>query len=125
MSMRQKPDMKVMGLVSFRVFPTHMGGQKGVADFYRHLQQQLAVVLAVSTDNTESREVRIEKLLYPNRNIYLNIFRINKLKRLAAKESAELLIAEHSYAGWMAWLLASRLKKPFIVHSHNIESKRF
>jgi len=114
----------VLGLVSFRVFPPHMGGQKGVALFYKHLQQHLNVVLAVSKDNQET-DLKIEKVLHSNKKIYLNIFKIKQLKQVVRSNKVDVIIAEHSYAGWIAWLLHRLVHKPFIIHSHNIESRRF
>jgi glycosyltransferase involved in cell wall biosynthesis len=115
----------VLGLVSFRIFPTYMGGQKGVALFYKYLQQYLSVLLAVSNDNQDTDQTRTEKLLHPNKKIYLNYFKRKQLKQMVASEKIDLIIAEHSYAGWLAWLVSKGSGKPFIIHSHNIESKRF
>lgn len=115
----------VLGLVSFRVFPTHMGGQKGVACFYKYLQQHFNVLLAVSTDNQESGIVRTKKVLNPNRQIYKNVFRRSQLKQIVRSNKIDIVIAEHSYVGWLAWLLQKSTGIPFIIHSHNIESRRF
>ena len=117
--------MNVLGLVSFRIFPTHMGGQKGVAVFYYYLQKHANVLLAVSDDNQESKDTETAGILYPNKKIYLNIFRLTALKRIIRKNKIDILIAEHSYAGWIAWILHKATGRPFIVHSHNIESSRF
>lgn len=115
----------VLGLVSFRVFPTHMGGQKGVALFYRYLQQHVTVLLAVSRDNVDTTIVSSERVLYPNKKIYRNFSRIRQLKSLILLHKTDVIICEHSYTGWLGWLLRKATNKPFIVHSHNIESKRF
>jgi glycosyltransferase involved in cell wall biosynthesis len=117
--------LRVLGLVSFRIFPTHMGGQKGVADFYRHLGEATAVTLAASHDNKDSGKLELHRILYPNKKIYLNIFKIGVLKKLVREKAVDILVAEHSYTGWLAWLLHRATGKPFIIHSHNIESKRF
>jgi len=117
--------LSVLGVVTFRVFPTHMGGQKGVALFYKYLKQHVHVLLAVSTDNQATSLVKTEKLLYPNKNIYLNFFKRRQLSTLALSKKIDVIIAEHSYAGWLAWLIHKSSGKPFIIHSHNIESKRF
>jgi polysaccharide biosynthesis protein PslH len=117
--------MNVLGLVSFRIFPTHMGGQKGVALFYNYLQQHVNVLLAVSSDNQESETIKTIGILHPNKKIYLNFFRIGVLKKIIRKNKIDIIIAEHSYAGWIAWLLHKATGKPFILHSHNIESNRF
>ena len=116
---------KVLGIVTFRIFPTHMGGQKGVAVFYQYLQQHLEILLAGSNDNQESGSIKMERILYPNKQIYRNYWKIARLKKIAIENNIGLLVAEHSYAGWIAWLVAKKLKKPFIIHSHNIESARF
>lgn len=115
----------VLGLVSFRIFPTHMGGQKGVALFYKYLQQHLNVVLAVSTDNQPTSIVKTERILYPNKRIYRNFFKTDRLKQLIQSNSPDVIITEHSYTGWLGWMLHRGTGKPFIIHSHNIESRRF
>ena len=115
----------VLGLVSFRVYPTHMGGQKGVALFYQYLQEWIPVHLASSMDNKNAPGIIQERILFPNKKIYRNAFRLKKLEALVRKENISVLIAEHSYTGWLAWWLHRRTGKPFIIHSHNIESRRF
>ena len=115
----------VLGLVTFRIFPTHMGGQKGVALFYKHLKHPLDVLLAVSTDNQETDLVKTENCLYSNKKIYLNFFKRSQLSTLAVSKKIDVIIAEHSYVGWLGWLLHRSLGIPFIIHSHNIESNRF
>ena len=112
---------RVLGIVSFRIFPTYMGGQKGVALFYRYLKREVEVVLALSRDNQPTEELETLPLLHPNRQIYKNLSVIGQLKQLILDRKIDLLIAEHSYAGWIAHLAG----KPFILHSHNIEGQRF
>ncbi|MFL5739001.1 MAG: glycosyltransferase family 4 protein [Flavisolibacter sp.] len=124
---KQKPDTtSVLGLVSFRIFPTHMGGQKGVAVFYKYLKKHLPVFLALSEDNVVVDEKGgIEKILFPNRKMARNIFRVKKISQLVARNNISVLLAEHSYSGWIAWLVSRKTGRPFVIHSHNIESRRF
>lgn len=123
---QQKPGVPdVLGIVSFRIFPTLMGGQKGVAFFYAALRHHLDVTLAVSDDNENKSSPEAHPVLYPNRKIYLNLFRLKELQKLMKENGTDVIIAEHSYTGWLAWLLRKRTGRPFIIHSHNIESKRF
>lgn len=119
--------MRVLALVTYRIFPTLMGGQKGVALFYEHLQKHIHVVLALSNDNILSGNEPVDavKVLHRNRWIFLNCFHIGVLKKLARQHNIHLIIAEHSYAGWIAWLLRKRTRLPFIIHSHNLEALRF
>ena len=117
--------LKVFGLVSFRVYPTLMGGQKGVALFYKHLQEHANIFLALSFDNGEPPHVESINNLYPNKQIYRNYSRIAALTKQVKHIQPDIIIAEHSYTGWIGWQLHRKTGVPLIIHSHNIESKRF
>ncbi len=117
--------VRIVGLVSFRIYPTHMGGQKGVALFYQHLQNYAKVILAGSNDNVPTEKADMQRILFPNKKMYRNVSRLKDLEQVVNEKSIELIIAEHSYTGWMAWMLQKRTGRPFIIHSHNIESRRF
>ena len=80
---------KVLGLVSFRVYPTYMGGQKGVALFYEYLQEFVDVILAGSVDNVETKNLEMERLLYPNKKIYRNISKLGSLQKLVADHKVD------------------------------------
>lgn len=118
---------RVLGLVTFRIYPTLMGGQKGVALFYEHLKKFATVVLAFSgnNDSLDDDSLPTKKILYSNRLIFLNLLRIGVLKKLVRQQNINLVIAEHSYAGWIAWLLKQSTGIPFVIHSHNLEALRF
>jgi polysaccharide biosynthesis protein PslH len=118
---------KVLALVSFKIFPPHMGGQKGVALFYDNLSHYHQVFMAASKDNVEVSEALypVQPFLYPNKKIAGNFFLLNRLKHWIKKENIDCIIAEHSYTGWLAYLLKKLTGKPFLLHSHNLESYRF
>ena len=116
---------RLLGLVSFRVYPTHMGGQKGVALFYEYLQQYLSVILAGSVDNVPTEKLKMERLLFPNKKMYLNASKLGELRQLVLNNNVDVVMAEHSYTGWLAARLKKKTGRPFIIHSHNIESRRF
>ena len=115
---------KVLALVTFRVYPTLMGGQKGVALFYQYLSRHAKVVMAASDDNIAESPTVLNNL-YSNKLIIFNIFKLRWLKKLVTSENPDLIIAEHSYPGLFAILLHKTTGKPFIIHSHNLEYKRF
>jgi len=119
--------MKVLALVSFKIFPPHMGGQKGVALFYRYLQEFVEVEMAASNDNTETIEASfpVHLMLFPNKKMARNYGVLPALRKLVHEKRIGCIIAEHSYTGWMGWLLRKRTGIPFIIHSHNLESYRF
>jgi glycosyltransferase involved in cell wall biosynthesis len=119
----------VLALVTFKVFPPLMGGQKGVALFYKHLAKHLKVTLAATlandSDDARSSGVDINPILYPNRKIFLNLTCLQKLKRLLEESSSDVIISEHSYPALIGLWLRKKTGKPLIIHSHNIEALRF
>ncbi|MFN2438723.1 MAG: glycosyltransferase family 4 protein [Chitinophagaceae bacterium] len=116
----------VLGLVSFKVFPTHMGGQKGVAHFYDYLSKHHSVFIAASKDNQfEDGKINFFPALASNEMILLNFFTIRKLQKIIQQHNIQCIIAEHSYTGWVGLLLKRKTNIPFIIHSHNLESYRF
>lgn len=118
-----------LALVTFKVFPPQMGGQKGVALFYKYLAHHMKVTLAVSPDNDAENAgtfgLDIRPLLYANRKIFLNLRRLKRLEGLVRETAADVLICEHSYPSFLGLWLRKRTGKPFIIHSHNIEALRF
>lgn len=117
----------VLALVSFKVFPADMGGQKGVVHFYHHLAAHHRIIMACSKNNEilAQQSPGILPVLFPNRKIYLNVFKLRSLSKIIREKKIECIIAEHSFTGWMAGWLARRHRLPFIIHSHNIEASRF
>lgn len=128
---------KVLGIVSFKVFPAHMGGQQYIVQYYQSLSQYEKVVLAVSSDNNiEDKSIcgadRIANdklvlfpILFNHWQGWKNLFRLKDLTRLIRKEQIEWIIIDHSYFGWLGFLLRLLTSKKFLIKSANIESIRF
>ena len=80
----------VLGIVSFKVFPALMGGQKYIVEYYRELAKQTKVVLAVSKDNKEAIEnetsLTVLPFLFNHWYGFLNVFYLLKLVQLIKKE---------------------------------------
>jgi len=119
--------MNILGLISFKAFPAKMGGQKGVADFYSSLAEMANVFLVLSRDNIIDNQSPFT--VYPIlQNQWMGLFYFLKIPRLVSfihRHQIDLIIIEHSYFGWMGVLLQKLTGKPFVIHSHNIESERF
>jgi polysaccharide biosynthesis protein PslH len=118
---------KILALVSFKIFPPHMGGQKHVFLFYEYLRRHHEVLMLVSNDNTDpiSADFPVKPILYPNKKMASNYGLLPAIKQIIEKEKIDCIITEHSYTGWMGYLLRKKTGKPFIIHSHNLEGSRF
>ena len=119
--------MKILGIISFKAFPAKMGGQKGVADFYAYMAEKTTVYLDVSRENEpeENMHFTVFRILPNQWWGWLYIFKIPLLVKQIRVLHIDTLIIEHSYFGWMGVLLQKLTGKPFVIHSHNIESERF
>lgn len=119
----------VLGIVSFKVFPALMGGQKYVVDYYQTLSKYTNVVLAISTNNKEavSTEPNLKLLpfLFNHWYGFLNLFKCYQLVQLIKKEKIDVIIIDHSYFGWLGILLRAITGKKIIIKSANLEAYRF
>ena len=117
----------VLSLVSYRVFPALMGGQKCVVDFYEHLSDHANVLLAVSKDNEKDTHTkyRVEPFLFNHWAGDFNLIYIFRLLKLMKNNQVEFIIIEHSYFGWLGLILRFFSKKKMILRMHNIEGHRF
>ena len=117
----------VLGIISFKTFPAQMGGQKYVVDYYTELAKYTKVVLAVSRDNQVDRfaPFTIYPFLYNNWLGFLNLIYIYKLCTIIRKEKIDIILVDHSYFGWLGFLLRLFTNKKLAIKSANIEALRF
>lgn len=117
----------VLSLVSYRVFPALMGGQKCVVDFYEHLSNYANIILAVSKDNKpgSTRNYQVEPFLFNHWGGDFNLIYIFRLLKLIKKNKVDYIIIEHSYFGFLGIILRYFSKKKLIIRMHNIEGHRF
>ncbi len=117
----------VLGIISFKVFPAQMGGQKYVADYYTELAKHTKVVLAVSRDNKVDpyAPFLIYPFLFNHWLAFLNLIYIYKLCTIIRNEKIDVIMIDHSYFGWLGYLLRIFTKKKLVIKSANIEALRF
>lgn len=117
----------VLALVSYKVFPAQMGGQKCVSEFYSHLANHTKVVLAVAKENPipQNTGFKVFPFLYNHRKGILNFRYLYKLTRLIKEQGIDIIFIEHSYLAWLGILLRLITKKKIVIRSHNIEAHRF
>ena len=123
----QEQQTNITALVSYKVFPPVMGGQKGIALFYQYLSELLPVTI-VSTKNNESPNIpgiRFLPLLGNSKLRYANPALFFKMQKVLRQTNCTHLIIEHPYYGWLGILLKRFCGVKLVVHSHNMEAMRF
>jgi hypothetical protein len=121
----------ILGIISYKVFPAQMGGQKYIVDYYRELSKHTKVILAVSTENQVSKHLPVDNqlntipILFNHWYGIFNLFLCFKLARLIRKEKIDIIMIDHSYFGWLGVLLRTLTHKKLVIRSANIETIRF
>lgn len=119
--------MKIVSIVWYKVLPPVFGGQKGIAGFNQQLGKLVSLTCLCSKDNPPANELSYRLLpeLPAHKWQFLQPSCWNKIRETISLEKATHLILEHPYHGIAAIRSRHRTGVKLIVHSHNIESRRF
>lgn len=116
----------VLCVVSYKIFPARLGGQKGVALFYKYFSRFHRITCVTVKDNDPGfASYRVMNILSNSSLRYINVFYFFTLRKIIRKENISHLILEHPYLGWLGILLKIFCKVKLVIHSHNIETHRF
>jgi glycosyltransferase involved in cell wall biosynthesis len=116
----------VLSIVTYKIFPAKLGGQKGIALFNEYFSKQEKLFCFTIKDNDPSfAPYKVFNFLSNNKLRYINVFNFSLIKKLIRENNITHIICEHPYYGWMALLLKYFCKVKVIIHSHNIEAARF
>jgi hypothetical protein len=116
----------VLSIVTYKIFPAKLGGQKAIALFNEYLSKHDKLFCFTIKDNDPSlAPYKVFNLLSNHRLRYINIFYFGTIKKIIRENKITHIIVAHPYYGWMALLLKYFCKVKVIVHSYNIESERF
>jgi polysaccharide biosynthesis protein PslH len=118
---------KTLSVVWYKVLPAKYGGQKGIALFNKYLSREIELFCLCSKNNEEPGELNYKLIpdLPLSKTQFLNPFCWYKIISTIKKEKITHLILEHPYHGIAGWLAKKIHGVKLIVHSHNIEAKRF
>ena len=117
----------VISIVSYPFLPAKVGGQKGVALFYKYFSRyhELICVSTQKNDPAAAEGYKVLNILSNSPLRYINPFYLFTLRRLIRRTGATQLILEHPYYGWLGVLLKWICGIKLIVHSHNLEGLRW
>ena len=116
----------VLSVVSYKIFPAKLGGQKGIALFNKFFSRHNRLSCVTVKDNDPLlAEYKVYNILSNSQLRYINLFYFFSVRKIIKQNQITHLIIEHPYLGWLGILLKWFCKVKLIIHSHNIESHRF
>ncbi len=103
-----------------------MGGQKGIALFYKYLHRIVPLAM-LSTQANQANEspYPVYPLIHNGASRYIDLRVFFLLKKTARRHEATHLLFEHPYYAWLIVLCRIFTSYQLIVHAHNIEATRF
>ena len=119
--------MNIISLVSYPFLPARTGGQKGIALFYKYFSRyhQLTIVTTEKNQPAFADGYELLNIIGNSKLRYINPFIFFRLRNLIRQKKATHLILEHPYYGWLGILLKRAYGVKLVVHSHNIEGRRW
>jgi len=121
--MKQSP--RILALIPYKVFPAIMGGQKGIALFYKYLATELSLTVLTTAQNEPKENYPVHNVLSNSQLRYVNPMIFFTVKKYAKQSDATHILFEHPYFAWLILLVKWFTSYGIILHSHNIESQRF
>jgi len=116
----------VLSIVTYKILPPKLGGQKGIALFNEYFsKEETLFCFTIKENNPTLAPYKVFNLLENSSLRYINIFNFRLLKKIITQNNISHILIEHPYYGWMALLLKRFCNVKVIAHSHNIESERF
>jgi polysaccharide biosynthesis protein PslH len=119
--------MNIISLVSYPFLPARSGGQKGIALFYKYFSRHHQVTIITTKKNQGSLADGYELLniLPDSPTRYINPLIFFSVRKRIREKKATHLILEHPYYGWLGILLKKFCGIRLVIHSHNIEGRRW
>lgn len=116
----------VLSVVSYKIFPAKLGGQKGIALFSKYFSNyHTFLMVTVEANDPAYADYPVLNILSNSRIRYINPVYFFTLRNIIRKHKITHLMLEHPYYGWLGLLLKRFVGVKLIVHSHNIEAIRF
>ena len=119
---------KLLVIAPYQYLPYFSGGQKSIAQFLDYLgkENHLTVVSVRENDLSQIKTYRhLAWLKKSSLSRYTDPTLPSKLTALIKKENFDAIIWEHPYFAWLARIIKKRSGIKTILHTHNIEYRRF
>lgn len=119
--------INILSIAPYKVLPPTSGGHLGIVTLHHYLGKICQDHLVSTVDNgpADSYAFDLHKVFPPGAKRYIPLYYYNSLLSIARKYDANHIYCDHPYMAPTAMALARKLKIPWYLRSHNIESERF
>ena len=117
----------IISVVSYPFLPAKLGGQKGIALFYKYFSRHCRL-LCITTKKNEpaaAEGYQVINTISNSKLRYVNFSLVFPITRRIRQEQASHFILEHPYYGWLGILLKNKTQAKMVLHAHNIEYTRW
>lgn len=123
----QPQKCSILSIAPYRLLPPKSGGQLGIVLPHHYLGQLCPdhVVSTVDNDEQHNYAFQLHRIFPTSPKRYLPYYQYKELLGFAKMFDATGIYCEHPYMALTAMRLSRRLKIPWFLRSHNIESQRF
>lgn len=117
----------VLSLVPYKILPPKNGGQLGIAHLEHYLGLICTVNMATTKDNgpADGFSFQLHPVFNTSAGRYIPLTQFQKLVSIAKAYDATAIHCHHPYMALSAMALSRKLRIPWYLRSHNIESERF
>lgn len=117
----------ILTIAPYRILPVRSGGHAGIVSFHDYIGKICPDHVVSTKDNDEplSYSFDLHRIFSEKPQRYIPLHKHKELIRIAKTYDVTAIICEHPYMALSAMILSKRLKIPWFLHSHNIESERF
>ena len=119
--------VRLASLVSYKIFPPVLGGQRAVALFCKYMSRHVGLTCITTRNNDPALAEGFEVLPIwsTSASRYVNPFAFFTIRNIIRRRQITHIMIEHPYFGWLALLLKWFTGVKLVVRSHNIEGLRW
>lgn len=123
----QRPTCSLLSIAPYRFVPPVSGGQLAVCYLHHYLGMLCRDIIVSTTNNEKVHQFSFDlQPVFPVASRrYAPFYLYSRIADTARAYDATHIICEHPYMALTAMLLSKKLKLPWYMRSHNIESERF
>lgn len=119
--------VNILSIAPYKILPPTSGGHLGIVMLHHYLGKlcQDHVVSTIDNGPADSYAFDLHKVFPDKAKRYVPLCHFNTMVSIARKYDVTHIYCDHPYMAPSAIALSRRLKLPWYLRSHNIESERF